>query len=126
MGCVGLKKGLRETHRKEGRGRGQMRAVRRHCARWRVGRTERVSDVGLMWVRTGMVDLSAVAGEERDFRVEVCSFVRSCGDKMRWRGRKGVKGTSGPWRKGTRGDSQRGVMKDGGVMRRAGNIVCFG
>ena len=120
-----MKKGLRETHRKEGRGRGQMRAVWGHCARWRVGRTERVSDVGLMWV-TGMVDLSAVDGGERDFRVEVCSFVGCCGDRMRRRGREGRKGTSGPRGKGTRGDSQRGVMKDGGVMRRAGNIVCFG
>ena len=126
VGRVGLRKGLRETRRKERRGRGQMRAVWRHCARRCVGRIERVSDVGLMWVRTGMVDLSAVVGRERDFRVEVCSFVRSCGDQMRWRGQKGVQGTRGPWGKGTRGDSQRGVMKDGGVMRRAGSIACFG
>ena len=90
-----------------------------------MGRTKRVSDVGLVWV-TGVVDLIVVDGEERDFRVEVCSFVRSCGDQMRWRGQKGMQGTRGPRGKGTRGDSQRGVVRDGEVMRRAGNILCLG
>ena len=70
--------------------------------------------------------VTVVLGRERDFRVEACSFVRCCGDKMRWCGRKGVKGTSGPWGKGTRGDRQRGVVKEGGVMHGARNVVRFG
>ena len=60
VGCMGLRKGLRETRRKVGRGGGQMRTGWKHCARWCVERIERVCDVRLMWVRSGMVDLCAV------------------------------------------------------------------
>ena len=60
VGCMGLRKGLRETRRKVGRGGGRVRTGWQHCVWWCVERIEKVCDVRLMWVRNGMVGLCAM------------------------------------------------------------------